>query len=145
MKQMLKRFVCRSLVFHKHDAMSHKHTNSVTTLQHVTKPQHCTMSDKHIRHNLILPHQTCIRGAKISSNRARSSSTANHFLSGPRPTFRACAILRISIAEIWARASWSHSRPLVTALLRSSCNRWRTHDAWRDMVNGFEPTETANS
>ena len=126
MQQMLKIFVCRSLVFHKHDAMSDKHANSVTTLHHVTNTQHCTMSDKHIRHNLILPHRTCIRGAKISSNRARSSPTAGHLLSGPRPTFRAFAILRSSMTEMLAKASWSHSRPLVTALLRSSCNRTST-------------------
>ena len=67
-----------------------------------------------------------MRGAKTSSNRARSSPTASHLLSGPRPTFRACAILRSSITEIFARASWSHPRPLVTALLRSSCNRIST-------------------
>ena len=42
------------------------------------------------------------------------------------PTFRACAILRSSITEMFARASWGHSRPLVTALLRSSCNRIST-------------------
>ena len=36
MQQMLKIFVCRSLVCHKHDAMSHKHANSVTKTTHVT-------------------------------------------------------------------------------------------------------------
>ena len=36
MQQMLKIFVCRSLVLHKHDAMSHKHANSVTKTTHVT-------------------------------------------------------------------------------------------------------------
>ena len=89
--------------------------------------QHCTMwQTRNFRHNPILPHRTCMRGAKTSSNRARSSPTASHLLSGPRPTFRACAILRSSITEMFARASWSHSRPLVTALLRSSCNRIST-------------------
>ena len=38
-QQMLKIFVCQSLVFHKHDAMSDKHANSVTTLHHVTNTQ----------------------------------------------------------------------------------------------------------
>ena len=33
---------------------------------------------------------------------------------------------RTILTEIFARASWSHSRPLVTALLRSSCNRSST-------------------
>ena len=37
--------------------------------------------------------------AKTSNNRARSSPIAGHFLSGPRPTFRALAILRSSSAE----------------------------------------------
>ena len=36
MQQMLKIFVCRSLVCHKHDAMSHKHSNSITKTTHVT-------------------------------------------------------------------------------------------------------------
>ena len=100
---------------------THCHHKTTIILQHCTMWQTCNF-----RHNPILPHRTCMRGAKTSSNRARSSPTASHLLSGPRPTFRACAILRSSITEICARASWSHSRPLVTALLRSSCNRIST-------------------
>ena len=57
---------------------------------------------------------------------AASMSSAGHLWSDPRPTFRAFAILRSSSTEFSARASWSHSRPLVTALLRSFCNRIST-------------------
>ena len=101
------------------DTLPPQNNNHPTTSHHVTKT--CNFL-----HNLFLPHRTCVGGAKTSSNRARSSPTAGHLLSDPRPTFRAFAILRSSITEISARASWSHSRPLVTALLRSSCNRIST-------------------
>ena len=112
-------FGSRCLVHLRHP--THCHHKTTIILQHRTMWQTCNF-----RHNPILPHRTCMRGAKTSSNRARSSPTASHLLSGPRPTFRACAILRSSITEIFARASWSHPRPLVTALLRSSCNRIST-------------------
>ena len=59
-----------------------------TTLNHVTNIQLSSYP--------FLPHPTCVGGAKTSNNRARSSPTASHFLSGPRPTFRALAILRSS-------------------------------------------------
>ena len=72
----------------------------------------------------FLSHPTCV--AKTSNNRVRSSPTASRFLSGPRPTFRALAILRSSSTEIPSRAPWSHSQPLVTVLLRSSGNRIST-------------------
>ena len=112
-------FGSRCLVHLQHP--THCHHKTTIILQHCTMWQTCNF-----RHNPILPHRTCVGGDKTSSNRARSSPTASHLLSGPRPTFRACAILRSSITEIFARASWSHSRPLVTALLRSSCNRSST-------------------
>ena len=74
----------------------------------------------------FLTHPTFVGGAKTSNNWMRSSPTASHFLSGPRPTFLALAILRSSITEIPSRAPWSHWQPLVTVLLRSSCNRIST-------------------
>ena len=63
------------------DTLPPQNDNHPITSHHVTKT--CNFL-----HNLFLPHRTCVGGAKTSSNRARSSPTAGHLLSDPRPTFR---------------------------------------------------------
>ena len=65
MQQMLKIFVCRSLVCHKHDAMSHKHSNSVTK----------QLMSQHI----FWLNPTSVEGSKTFINELRSSATGSQF------------------------------------------------------------------
>ena len=108
MQQMLKIFVCRSLVFHKHDAMSDKHANPVTKTIHVKT------------HFWLNP--TSVAGSKTFINELRSSATGSQALPDRVSTPPAAARTRSSSFRISYKARLSHSLPCETAPRRSSSN-----------------------